>query len=288
MNHRTITASRILSSTMRVGLGLACCIVAWSCGGTQAQQSSQIATATPQHPLDPALKMARENLDYLKTNVQDYTCTIIKRERIKGELTDHQYMSAKIRHRKVIDNKLVTPFSVYLKFLKPKSVEGREVIWVEGRNDGDLIAHETGLLNIKRAFLAPTGFMAMMGQRYPITEIGTQNLIEELLVKGEKDRQYGECDVQFFDNASINKRVCRMIQVVHPVRREHFEFHKAQIFTDRELNMPVRYAAWSWPTGSDPEPVLEEEYTYVDIKVNVGLTDEDFNPDNADYNYPRL
>ena len=28
--------------------------------------------------------------------------------------------------------------------------------------------------------------------------------------------------------------------------------------------------------------------TYLDVKVNVGLTDKDFDPDNQAYNYPRL
>ena len=33
--------------------------------------------------------------------------------------------------------------------------------------------------------------------------------------------------------------------------------------------------------------VLEEEYTSLDRKLNVGLTDMDFNPDNPEYKYPR-
>ena len=35
-------------------------------------------------------------------------------------------------------------------------------------------------------------------------------------------------------------------------------------------------------------PLCEEEYTYLDLKLNVGLTDTDFSPDNVAYNYPRL
>ena len=41
------------------------------------------------------------------------------------------------------------PFSVYMKFLKPRAVAGREVIWVKGQNDNKLIAHEGGLLGVK-------------------------------------------------------------------------------------------------------------------------------------------
>ena len=49
--------------------------------------------------------------------------------------------------------------------------------------------------------------------------------------------------------------------------------------------MLIRYASWSWPTEPGGQPVLEEEYTYSDIKVNVGLTDLDFDPNNPDYSY---
>lgn len=271
-------------SCLLVG-GLLVCWFGTGAGQLRAENGPAQQAA---HPLDPALQVAREGLDHIKQNVKDYTCTIIKRERIKGELTDHQFMAAKIRQRQEQAGRVTTPFSVYMRFLKPASVAGREVIWVEGRNNGSLIAHEAGLLNFKRVSLAPDGFVAMMGQRYPISKIGVQNLIEELLVKGERDRKYGECEVKFFEDALINKRPCRMIQVMHPVKREHFDFYKAQIFIDKELKIPVRYAAWSWPEQPGGEPVLEEEYTYVDVKLNVGLDDTDFDPDNPDYNYPSL
>ena len=34
-----------------------------------------------------------------------------------------------------------------MKFLKPESAKGREAIWVEGRNNGKIAAHEAGLKN---------------------------------------------------------------------------------------------------------------------------------------------
>ncbi len=283
MDYVTRISSRMVSQVCLIGL----CVV-YGLGCTTRTLPAEDRPTTDSHPLDPALKVARERLEFLKQNVRDYTCTIVKRERVKGELGDHQYMSAKIRHQKETDGKLETPFSVYLKFLKPASVTGREVIWGEGRNNGSLIAHEAGLLNFKRLSLAPDGFIAMMGQRYPISEIGIQNLAEELIAKGERDRQRGECEVQFFKNAAVNKRPCLMIQVVHPERRDYFDFFKAQIFIDEKLQVPVRYAAWTWPEKPGDEPVLEEEYTYTDLELNVGLTDEHFDPDNSDYNYPRL
>ena len=242
--------------------------------------------AKPAHPLEPALARAREGLDYIQKNVTDYTATIIKRERIGGELGEHQYMFAKIRNRKVKDRKVVTPLSVYIKFLQPDSVKGREVIWVEGRNEGKLIAHETGLLGFKRFYLPPTGLISMMGQRYPITDIGIENLVAELIKRGEQDLKYPDCKVKFYKKAKVDKYVCTVIEVVHPQKREQFDFFRARIYIDDALQVPVRYAAWSWPESPGGQPVLEEEYTYRNLKLNVGLTDKDFDPDNPAYAYP--
>ena len=42
--------------------------------------------------------------------IEDYQCTMVKRERINGELGEHEYMFVKVRHK---------PFSVYTYFLAP-------------------------------------------------------------------------------------------------------------------------------------------------------------------------
>ena len=49
------------------------------------------------HPLDPAIALAENGLESLRQNVRDYTCVMIKRERINGTLNDYEYMFAKIR-----------------------------------------------------------------------------------------------------------------------------------------------------------------------------------------------
>src|SRR5215208_5391461 len=96
------------------------------------------AGAVERHPLDPALDMAREAIGLIQRDIADFTATIVKRERIKGVLGEYEFMEAKIRNRKVVDGKLVVPLSVYLKFVKPASVQGREVVWVEGKNNNKL------------------------------------------------------------------------------------------------------------------------------------------------------
>ena len=239
------------------------------------------------HPLDPALKIAYASLKQVRENITDYTAIMIKRERVDGTLGEHEFMGVKVRNRKHENGLVKTPFSVYLTFLKPAAMKGREVIYVEGQNDGNIVAHEGGMKGrfLPTVNLDPNGMMAMRGQRYPITDMGIENLVVKLIEKGERDRQRGECDVEFLKGAKVGGRACTVLTVKHPFERPYFDFHIAQIFIDDELQVPVRYAAYVWPTSEGGEPELLEEYTYQNIKMNVGLNDLDFDRNNPKYNF---
>lgn len=234
--------------------------------------------AKAEHPLDPALQVAREGLENLHTNVKDYSCTLVKQERISGVLNDPEYIYTEIRNRQTQNGQITAPLSVYMYFLKPEASKGREVIWVEGRNDNKLVGHEANFLKTFGAvWLDPKGPIAMRGNLYPITDVGIENLIMKLLEKGERDRKRQEVKVEFIRDAKLNGRTCTVLQVTHPERRPYFDFNIAQIFIDDEMNLPVRYAAYLWPSQPGGKPELIESYTYLNLKLNVGLTDDDFN-----------
>ena len=96
---------------------------------------------------------------------------------------------------------------------------------------------------------------------------------------------YGECEVKYFTTAKVNKRPCTVIQVVHPTPRDVFCFHLARVFVDNQLKMPVRYESYDWPSEPGGDPRLIEEYTYLDLKLNNGFTDEDFSTQNPEYHF---
>jgi hypothetical protein len=163
------------------------------------------------HVLDPVLELAREALAQLQNEIDDYTGRLIKRERIKGVLGNEVQMEFKIRTRREVDGKVTRPLSAYLKFIEPKSARGREVIWTEGANGNKLTGHEGGYLNLVRVQLEPTGMLAMMDNKYPITEIGLTRLVEKLIEKGERDRLVGPCEVQVVEDQHVGDRICRLI-----------------------------------------------------------------------------
>jgi len=236
------------------------------------------ANASPQHPLEAAISFAREVQKNLDDNVRDYTATLIKQERIGNELSPEQICFVKVREK---------PFSVYMNFLAPDNLKGREALYVDGQNDNKLFGHEgTGLLaHLPSQWLLPTSPIAMDGQHYPITELGIANLTRRLIEVGEKDMAFGECQVWRNDDAKVGDRPCISVTVMHPERRPNFIFHIARIFVDKELMVPLHYEAFDWPEKPGDPPPLIERYTYARLKLNPGLTDEDFDPHNPQYNF---
>jgi len=243
------------------------------------------------HPLDPALELARYGREKIKKTIRDYTCTLVKRERIDGELQGYEYAFARIRNPKTLDGKVIKPFAVYLHFLKPSKIRGREVIYVNGRNDNKLVAHEGGRAGVflPTVWLDPDSMLAMQGQRYPIYEVGLKNLVDKLIEEGERDKAAGRkhCEVTFREGAKINGRVCTLMEIkslkADPSRKP--DYHLTQVFIDDELQVPIRYVNYDYPEKEGAKPPVIEEYTLLNLKLNVGLKDKDFDHENEDYNF---
>jgi len=235
------------------------------------------------HPLLPVVSYAKQRLRQIDSQVVDYTCTLVKRERIAGQVASPACASVKVRHQQVRDGEVVVPFSVYMRFSAPSREKGREAVYVQGQHQDRVIGHN-GLraANVTLA-VPPRSPLAMRGHHYPITEMGLRNMIQRLLEVAQEDLAYDEAEVEYFSGAKLNDRVCTMIQVTHPVPRDHFRYHRARVFIDDELRLPIRYASYDWPKEVGGKPRLIEEYTFLDLKVNVGLTDRDFDYRNPDY-----
>ncbi len=238
-----------------------------------------------EHPLDPALAVAETGLEKMRAEVQDYTALMVKQERVGDTLMEEEWIRIKVRHARPEQSPPVAK-SFYLRFEKPRSKIGQEVIWVEGRDDGKLVAHAGGLSNLMTVRLTPTGFIAMRGNRYPITELGIETLVVRMLEKGARDRAWEECEVRVDRETEIDGRPCTVITITHPRQREHFEFYQAKIYIDDELNLPVGYEGFLWPEQAGGPPQLLERYFYRNLEINVGLSDADFDPENPNYHFP--
>jgi hypothetical protein len=180
------------------------------------------------------------------------------------------------------------PHSLYFKFQQPNP--GREAIYIHGRHNGRIVAHDVGLgkLLAGTMYLDPRGSMAMEENRHPVTEAGIGPLIDNVAKHWAVELTPGESVLTFRHDARVGNHTCTLIESVHPQRQPNFLFHKVRLFISQAHGLPIRFEAYDWPKHPGAAPDLVEEYTYHDLKTNVGLREHDFDPSNAQYSYGRL
>ena len=235
-------------------------------------------TVAVEEPTAKAKRMIAECKAKL-AKVQDYTCTFHKRERINGHLTSAQVLTFKSR---------LSPRSIYVKYQRPRA--GREAIFVADRNANKVVAHDVGLGKFLAGtlYLDPLGTMAMEDNRHPITEAGLGNLIESVSRRWNAELRPEESHVKFHPSMQVGTRLCTMIESVHPEKSPRYLYHMVRLYIDHEQGLPIRFEAYDWPKAPGAAPELVEEYTYVDLKLNVGLSDADFDPSNSAYAFGRF
>ncbi len=244
-----------------------------------SERSPQSATEAAFDPITEA-KRAIAACQARYDRLKDYSCTFFKRERLQdGRLTSQHVMLMKARTR---------PSSVYFKFLRPNA--GREAIWVQGRFGNQAVVHDVGLgkLLAGTLHLDPKSSMAMEDCRHPITEAGLGHLIREISSRWAAEMKHGETVVTIHRNTRVGDRLCTMIESRHPRQHPSYLFHKVKVYIDHEHNLPIRFEAYDWPRSPGAQSELVEEYSYVNLKLDNGLSDRDFDPKNRQYAFGRF
>jgi uncharacterized protein DUF1571 len=237
--------------------------------------------APKRHPLESALQFAARAYRHAQDYVRDYTCVIVKRERIEGELRDTQYIQTRVRTELAQNGRVVQPYSVFLNFLGPAKIKGRKVLYVQGRYENKMLVRNGGKrFNYITVKVDPNSETALRESLVPVTGIGFASVTESLITLIQQDIQRdplaANTKVKFFRNAKINDRVCTRILVLHPQPDPSLEFAEANVYVDDELHVAIRVEASLWARSpGDVKPLLFE-YTYTDLRLNVGLTDDDF------------
>ncbi len=252
---------------------------------SESAQSNETESADARR-LKEILRRAQVSLQFCRREIRDYTCTLISQERIDGRLHPPKRCYAKVRHHRPPNPGPESPVSVYLHFDAPRSVEGREILLVNGKNDGKMLVRAGGThLAFLTTLIDPTGPLAMHDTRYSIHEFGVERLVERLIEYGTDELHRGGCRVTMTENVEMDDRTCTVYQLVNPNRDDHLPYHQCKVYVDEALKLPVRFEAYDWPTEVDGEPVPMELYLYKDLEFNVGLTDEDFEATNPAYRF---
>lgn len=257
---------------------------------TSSEQPSE-QPSVKKHPLDWAIRYAEARFDYIRDDIEDYTCRLVKRERIGGELQDYQHADVWVRCQQSMEDQNIEPLSVYMEFLAPPRIRGRRLLYVEGRHDNQVLVRKGGaLLSYVRVRIDPNGAAAKRESNYPISDIGMDQIIERLIDQMRQDIRHdpdgANTKVATFRSAKVKDRTCTHIRVTHPKKSDGLTFHRASLYVDDQLHVPIRLVAYDWPKSEDDTPDLIEEYNYLRLRLNVGLTNQDFNPEKLGSDTP--
>jgi hypothetical protein len=210
--------------------------------------------------------------------VEGYTATFKKQERLKGTLSPQQTMAMKVRQK---------PFAIYLKFLAP--VAGKEVVYAEGHHDNKLVAHTPGVAGwlVPRLAVPPDHPLALAESRHPVTEAGLANLTEKLIRFREIDLRDAEA-VTILDRTTDNGRPRLRSIHTHPCPHPSRPFARIEVLYEPDTRFPVDIRNYDWPEpGHTGALELAEHYRYEDIHLDAQLSALDFDPANPDYAFHR-
>ncbi len=249
--------------------------------GTTDGATSTVTSTVDSNLRDKVTRLER-GMRFLH-GVTDYTAQLQKQEMIGSELLDEQILSIKCRHN---------PFSVYLHW--DSDDVGREVIYVDGKNNGNLIAHDGGWKSRIPAFsLSPVGSMAMQDTRYPVTEAGILGLIEVMLGIHRQDLKLANVDSCKIDELQqFDGRPCDQFTTIYKSFDTSPIYRKSITWIDREWSVPVRSRHFKWPRAGTvlaenelDDATLLESYSFSKVKMKCNLTDYDFDWTNKDYHF---
>ena len=213
-----------------------------------------------------------------------YTATLSKQEMVGNELLDEHVMQLKCRQK---------PFSVYLVWTTGDT--GREVIFVEGENDGKMIAHDGGWKARLPAFnLDPNCRLAMRDSRYPVTSAGFAALTTLMLDVHREDlaKNVGLASCRAEENQTFGGRPCTVFTTEYSSQASSPTYRKSITYIDNEWSLPVHSMHFEWPAAGQnsdkanlDDSTLIESYSFTNVDLACQLSDRDFDRSNSEYRF---
>jgi len=204
--------------------------------------------------------------NYDKT-VTDYSCTLIKQERLNGRLLPEQQIKVKY-----VDS----PFSVAMTWVKNPGKADR-AIYVEGKYDGNmLIRPAASWLRMIRPQVRrlPNGKDAQKATLRSIDMFGFRNGLVNLLKIYSLADKAGELAMEFGGYSTVAGKKCIVIVRHLPATDPAYPNKITEIHIDIERLLPICVKGIGW----DDELLCN--YIYKDLRFNVGLGAKDFLPEN--------
>lgn len=216
--------------------------------------------------------LLERSLERVKSQYHDYTCTLVKHEVVNGQ--DKGEQSITVKHR-------TDPFSVAMAWTENPPM-GDRVLYVEGKYGDQMLVRPTnGFLRalVPTAQREPGGPDAMKNTLRPVSRFGFLRGLESLLDVYRTAADRGELEQSFGGYAQVDGRETLVLVRELPAR-DDYPAARTLTYIDIDRLIPICIEGYNW----DGE--FSCRYVYRDVKLNVGLTTEDFQPEANDLQSP--
>ncbi len=206
-------------------------------------------------------------LKHVKANYGDYTCTLLKQERIRGKLLSEQEIHVKF---------MAEPFSVAMAWTPETAPMGDRALYVQGKYNNNMLVRPTSAalrFLCNPAIRNPECDEVMKSTLRPITQFGFENSLQSLIDVYKEARENKECEESFGGYQKVCDRPVLVLVRYLPPRKD-YPAHKTLTYIDMEYLVPIGIVGYGW--NADDELLCS--YIYKDLKFNVGLDEDDFTP----------
>ena len=224
----------------------------------QAQRQAEIERLAREDPLE-LLRLAQKSY---QNQVRDYVCTFVKEERIDGHLKQEEKMRVCFKD---------APFSVLMSWQGPKGLVDK-VLYVAKDGNTTMLVRPAGLAGM----LVHTVRKDVHDPKLKTTclrtpnQFGFGNALDGMIIAYELAAEQ-DLSGEYLGIKKVADRDCLVLSRNLP-SMDGRPPYKLVAFLDKEYLLPMRIE--SYDTAGERFSV----YTYLDVRFNLGLTDELFSP----------
>ena len=195
--------------------------------------------------------------------IHDYTATLVKKERLQEKLGDAQVIHCRFRS---------APFSVYLKWDRGATSADR-LLYVPAQLGPNILARPKGLVGwfVKSVEVDPHCDKARKASLQTVDRFGWVNTMNRLIRKTALAVERNELSTLYLGPMSLNGQKTIAVEYRFPEKTE-YGYGRIRLHFYRQSLLPAAFLLWDW----DERPLAE--YAFSDVRVNVGLDDDDFSP----------
>jgi hypothetical protein len=233
-------------------------------GGTAAYAA--MARRNPE--LLPQMALKRYHQD-----VQNYTCTFWKQERIGDKLGQVERIAVSYRE---------APVSVFMRW-EQNATEVKRALFVDAPeyvdNQGRKVAkiEPNGAivrLLISEVTLPIHGARARAASRNPMDQFGFRRALELLLADNARSRQAGDLDLRYDGESEVDGRPTYVLVRYLPYEGDGSKYPNAKMIMHIDQEWMIPTAVYGY--ADKQAATLLCSYVYTGVKINPGLTDQDF------------